>query len=187
MKHIIIFNGAIGGAEGNTQKLLERAMQEIKKQKMTCEMINLCDQVFDIESILKKADGFIFSSGTYWDSWGSPMQKFLENLTPFEASPLLLGKPVSVLITMHSVGGKEVLSRLQGVLSTMGMLIPPMAGMAYSLAAKLALESNSSFSEDFWSLEDLNIIIENLAIATQLDTKYKAWPVDHKDPTRFWF
>jgi hypothetical protein len=114
------------------------------------------------------------------------MQYFLEAATEFEASDIFMGKPAAVMITMHSVGGKGVLSRLQGVLNTLGMMIPPMSGIVYSLAGQLALETESTFVEDFWSLEDVDIIAHNLMTAVNLEVTYKPWPVDHKDPKRLW-
>lgn len=187
MKKILIMNGSLSGKEGNTQHLINLVQDKIEN----CEVVHLKDlmdkkiSLSEIKSKLKKADGFIFTSGTYWDSWGSPMQNFLELACEFEASDLYLGKPAGVIISMHSVGGKSVLSRLQGVLSTLGMSIPPMSGMVYSLAAHLALQTETSFSDDFWSMDDTNVIVHNV-LASLGNKKYQCWPVDHKDPKRIW-
>lgn len=192
MKTILILNGSLAGPQGNTEYLIKEVAEKIQKKGARCDILHLTDFVDkkillkDIQEKLQKADGFVFTSGTYWDSWGSPMQTFLESATAFEASDLFLGKPAAVIITMHAVGGKGVLSRLQGVLNTLGILIPPMSGMAYSLAQQLALETNSSFAEDFWSLEDLEIILHNLFTSLNHHTNYQAWPVDKKDPSRIW-
>lgn len=185
--NILIINGSLGGIDGNTSVLIAVACKNITAQKGHYDIIHLEEAQNDLESKLAWADGFLFTSGTYWDSWGSPMQKFLETTTAFEASDLFFKKPASVMITMHSVGGKGVLSRLQGVLNTMGLLIPPMSGLVYSLSVHLALQSGSSnFSEDFWSLEDIEIIIHNLMTAANKRHDYKCWPVDRKDPKRRW-
>ena len=188
MKKILILNGSLGGNSGNTEFLLERLQKSIS----SCEVVHLKDfldkkiKLIDLKTKLEQADGFVFTSGTYWDSWGSPMQYFLEAATEFEASDIFMGKPAAVMITMHSVGGKGVLSRLQGVLNTLGMLIPPMSGIVYSLAGQLALETESTFVEDFWSLEDVDVIAHNLMTAVNKESAYKSWPVDHKDPKRLW-
>jgi NAD(P)H-dependent FMN reductase len=188
MKKILILNGSLGGNSGNTKFLLERLQKKIPSS----EVVHLKDllekklNINDLKTKLQHADGFVFTSGTYWDSWGSPMQYFLEAATEFEASDIFMGKPAAVMITMHSVGGKGVLSRLQGVLNTLGMMIPPMSGIVYSLAGQLALETESSFAEDFWSLEDVDIIAHNLMTAVNKEDTYKPWPVDHKDPKRLW-
>lgn len=188
MKKILILNGSLGGNSGNTEFLLERLQKSLSKSEVL-HLKDLLDKKIEIKDIKKKleqADGFVFTSGTYWDSWGSPMQYFLEAATEFEASDIFMGKPAAVMITMHSVGGKGVLSRLQGVLNTLGMLIPPMSGIVYSLAGQLALETESTFAEDFWSLDDVDVIAHNLMTAVNRESTYKSWPVDHKDPKRLW-
>jgi multimeric flavodoxin WrbA len=190
-KKILIIDGSLGGIKGNSQELVKKNIEELKKYEAVIEVIHLKEHSKLSHEWLKEklqwADGFIFNSGTYWDSWGSPMQNFLESITDFEGTPLLLGKPASVLITMHSVGGKEVLSRLQGVLNTMGLAIPPMSGMVYSLATHLALNDKTlDFGADFWSMDDSEIIVHNFMTYLHGKNNYQAWPVDRKDPKRKW-
>jgi multimeric flavodoxin WrbA len=185
--NILIINGSLGDTTGNTSVVIEVACKHIIQQGGTFTILNLEDNIANLKTQLSQADGFLFASGTYWDSWGSPMQRFLETSTEFEASDIFLGKAASVLITMHSVGGKGVLSRLQGVLNTMGLLIPPMSGLVYSLANHTAfLSQKNDFSDDFWSLEDIEIVIHNLLTAVSKKHAYKSWPIDHKDPKRRW-
>ncbi len=192
MKHILILDGSLGEESGNTQEIIDRLIKKISDAQEGYEVIHLkhlLDKKISLEQIktqMQKADGFIFTSGTYWDSWGSPLQYFLEVSTQFEASDIFMGKSAAVIITMHSVGGKAVLSRLQGVLNTLGLLIPPMSGMVYSLAGKLALQTDSSFADDFWSLEDADIVFHNLLVSLHQSHNYQAWPIDHKDPKRIW-
>ena len=192
MKNILICNGSLGGDEGNTQKVIAEAQKRILDKDALVEVVHLkalLEKTLTMHELIKKmshADGFIFTSGTYWDSWGSPMQYFLEAATEFEASDIYMGKPAAVMITMHSVGGKGVLSRLQGVLNTLGFTIPPMSGLVYSLATQLAMESESSFSEDFWSMDDVDTITHNLLVSLNNNKNYRSWPVDHKDPKRIW-
>ena len=192
MKKILILNGSLTGKSGNTEHLITELRKHFKNRSTSCEVVELNDfmdkkiSLPELKEKLQEAHGFIFTSGTYWDSWGSPMQYFLEATTEFEASDVFVGKSAAVLITMHAVGGKGVLSRLQGVLNTQGLLIPPMSGMVYSLAQQLALTTESTFAEDFWSLEDTEIIVHNLLVSLNQQTDYKTWPVDHKDPKRIW-
>ena len=192
MKKILILNGSLGGRDGYTQYLISQSEKFIKNYGHAAETIHLKDfldkkiTLNEMKTKLMEAHGVVMTSGTYWDSWGSPMQYFLEAATEFEASDIFMGKPAAVLITMHSVGGKSVLSRLQGVLNTLGFMIPPMSGMVYSLAGKLALETDSNFAEDFWGMEDLEIIIHNLVTTFEKEPSFKPWPVDHKDPKRIW-
>lgn len=186
-KKILILNGSPNGRKGNCGHWIRSLEKQLKGHAVT-EVVNLADKGFsrNLQKSFAEADGVIFVTGTYWDSWGSPLQKLLEDMTHLEASPALMGKPAAVFVLMHSVGGKSVLSRLQGVLSTLGFLIPPMSGMVYSLVSDIALKTGSSFAKDFWQKEDVGLILENLLIATDLRNKWITWPVDKKDPRRRW-
>lgn len=194
MKKILIINGSLGSDHGNTSVLINECHSLLASNNISTEVLHLNDffqqNHKDEKTVLKKelqqADGFIFTSGTYWDSWGSPMQKFLETITDFEGTEVLFAKPCSVVITMHSVGGKEVLSRLQGVLNTMGLLIPPMSGLVYALSTHLAFQVKTDFACDFWSKDDLKIVIHNLISGLNISQTFQTWPVDKKDPTRLW-
>lgn len=187
MHRILIFNGSPNGTKSNSARwvrLLEKELQG----KASCQVVTLATKGVSSSLLkaMKEADGFIFVTGTYWDSWGSPLQKFFEDITEFEASPAFVGKPVSVFVLMHSVGGKAVLSRLQGVLSTFGFLIPPMSGMVYSLVSDIALKTKSSFAKDFWQKGDVALILQNFLTACDLKVTWASWPVDKKDPRRRW-
>lgn len=194
MKKILIINGSLGGATGNTNVLINECCKLISEKNFSTDVIHLHDffsthadnSFLLLKKELQSADGFLFTSGTYWDSWGSPMQRFLETITDLEATDVLMGKACAVVITMHSVGGKEVLSRLQGVLNTMGLLIPPMSGLVYALSTHLALQSQNDFAKDFWSKDDLEIVLHNLSAGIHGEKTFMAWPVDKKDPTRLW-
>jgi len=101
---------------------------------------------------------------------------------------MFVGKPAVVLVLNHSVGGKGVLSRLQGVLSTLGCLIPPMSGMVYSWVADQLLKNSKKFDaqKDLWSLEDVELILENFQKALGIDVKWGSWPVDRNDYKKNW-
>jgi len=192
MQRILILNGSPQGKKGNCAVLAQKITALLPKQ-VSSSVTNLSDVLAKPSSLsalkqkFKKADAVIFLTGTYWDSWGSPLQKFLEDITALEATPELMGKPCAVFVLMHSVGGKGVLSRLQGVLSTMGLLIPPMSGMVYSLTADLALKAGAHEQEaDFWQLDDIHRILKNLLLSTQIKVAWTAWPVDKDDPRRRW-
>lgn len=187
MEKIVIFNGSPAGDKGNCGHWIKSVKQMLGKRAQV-EVVTLSKTPYDskIKKMLTDASGVIFVTGTYWDSWGSPMQKLLEDMTALEASPVLMGKPAAVFVLMHSVGGKSVLSRLQGVLSTMGFLIPPMSGMVYSLVSDIALKGKSSHAKDFWHLEDAELIVENFLKACQVKVPWTTWPVDKKNPKRKW-
>lgn len=189
MEMILIINGSPSGAKGNCNKVI-KVIQKSLSKSLTAKVVHLAE-VKKTPSLYKdiaKASGFIFVTGTYWDSWGSPLQKFLEEATDLEGTKSFVGKPAAVFVLNHSVGGKAVLSRLQGVLSTFGCLIPPMSGMVYSLVTSLALKNSLSkkYKDDFWSLDDISMILENFELALNIKTKWKAWPVDRKNFRKNW-
>ena len=143
---------------------------------------------------LQRADGLLIGTGTHWDSWSSVLQKFLEDATPTEGTGLWLGKPAAVIVSEHSTGGKGVLSRLQGVLVTLGCSIPPMSGLVLSCAAIIAGQHEPSAARDFWCEDDLRVICHNLAeaarvtlpSATPARPRWRTWPVDRQDFAARW-
>lgn len=196
---ILVLNGSPSGQKGNCHVLIQKLTQKMKRhsnwqKKGAIKIIPLAEHKWSkgtqksLFADLDQAKGFIFVTGTYWDSWGSPLQTFLENVTELEGSTTFMGKPAVVLVLNHSVGGKGVLSRLQGVLSTMGCLIPPMSGFVYSWVSEQVIKNNSTkeTQKDMWSLDDLDIILENLKKVLAIKVNWRAWPVDEKDFRKVW-
>ena len=183
---ILVLNGSPQGEKGNCQAFIKKYLKGNSSDKVsTITLAKPKARTQALKEILK-ADAVVFISGTYWDSWGSPMQAFFEDLTALEGHPELIGKPCACIVLMHSVGGKSILSRMQGVLNTMGFLIPPMSGLVYSLVNQLAAKTKSNHAPDFWSPEDWFAILENLRVAQNQKAQWKAWPFDNKDPRRIW-
>lgn len=183
---VLIVNGSVQGKKGNAALFLKQHLPK----NLNFKIIHLADQKTNKKTFqeILKAKAVLFVTGTYWDSWGSPLQKFFEEFTEFECHPDIIGKPAGCLVMMHSVGGKGILSRMQGVLNTLGFLIPPMSGMVFSLVNQETLRSKNSHAKDLWQAEDLLGIVENLIIATEYSqkTQWKTWPVDKRDPYRIW-
>lgn len=198
MKNVLIINGAIGGRTGNTSMLLKKIKKTILKQhdNVRVKIIQLYPTFCwnSVKRNIKKADCLIFSTGTYWDSWGSPMQQLFEKMTILEGSDYLLGKPACAIVTMHSVGGKEVCSRILGNLVSLGCMIPPFAGFAYSYADHVAHKSRTSSKrllDDVWHIEDLETLLHNLIKAADIESKpeYRVWNFLNTtvfDPTTVW-
>lgn len=188
MQSILILNGSPSGRKGNCQKLILKIKRAFSKS-IKSEVVHLAE-LKSFKSVFKsveKSQGIIFVTGTYWDSWGSPLQKFLEQGTDLEGTPALMGKPCAVVVLKHSVGGKGVLSRLQGVLSTMGLLVPPMSGMVYSLVSDISMKAPKTLhQDDLWSLEDLKVVLKNFEIALELGVSWQTWPVDRKNFRKTW-
>ncbi|QDK39275.1 flavodoxin family protein [Bdellovibrio sp. NC01] len=187
VRDILVLNGSPNGNSGNCATLIKH-LEKMTKGQASLDVIHLAKSAYglSLKKKIEKAQAVIFVTGTYWDSWGSPMQKLLEQMTELEATPALVGKPCAVFVLMHSVGGKSVLSRLQGVLSTMGFLIPPMSGMVYSLVNDIALKGKSTHAQDFWQMDDAHLILANLYHACDLKVEWTTWPVDKADPRRRW-
>ena len=209
--HLLLLNASLAGDTGNTAILLARARQLLAR-RATVESLTLATlppiaRSASAESVsqpstlssqlvsaLQRADGFLIGTGTHWDSWSSVLQKFLEDATPAEGTKLWLGKPAAVVVSEHSVGGKGVLSRLQGVLVTLGCTLPPMSGMVLSRAAVIAAQHDTAAARDFWCVDDLRVVCHNLAEAARVSLpeaspaqpRWKTWPVDREDFAARW-
>ena len=187
-KKILILNGSPQGPRSNSHILIQKIIRELGP-KVQARCIHLSQKNYSqaLKSEINKADGVIFVSGTYWDSWGSPMQEFLEKATALEGTKAIVGKPCAVFILMHSVGGKGVLSRLQGVLSTLGFLIPPMSGMVYSsVSHQISKILSKKMDEDIWHLNDIKQVLSNLKLSLEIKKDWVCWPVDRKNFERLW-
>ena len=185
---LLIINAGKSGLSGQSGAI-SKLIQEEHQNSWEMEELVL-QSVSDVDiwrAKINRADAFFFLTGTYWDSWSSYLQNFLEETTSWETSELWLGKPAAVVVTMHSVGGKGVLSRLQGVLNTLGLVLPPLGGMVYSLNSHLAKESSSSpMISDFWGLEDIKVIMNNLLmVTTMLEPRRGDWAIWDVDRTHF--
>ncbi|WP_438480604.1 flavodoxin family protein [Oleiharenicola lentus] len=184
---ILLINASLAGDDGNTAVLMAHA-RRLLARKATVESLTLAatPDFQAIRSKLETADGFFFGTGTHWDSWSSVLQKFLEDATPSEGTKLWLGKPAAAVVSEHAVGGKGVLSRLQGVLLTLGCAIPSMSGLVISRAALIAAQHDANAARDLWCVDDLRVVCHNLAEASRGGHKWKTWPVDRKDFNARW-
>ena len=189
---VLLLDASLAGPGGNSSRLLDRIASLLAPHAdlERAELSGPGGRTFAaLEPSLRSADAFVFATGTHWDSWSSALQKFLEDATPAEASPLWLGKPAAVLVTEHSVGGKAVLSRLQGILVTLGCALPPLSGLVLAKSAQLARRHSPdpSAAEDFWAPEDLAVIAHNLlAGLPATPPAWRAWPVDRRHFRDVW-
>lgn len=185
---ILLLDASLAGDAGNSAALLGRAAALLRPHATVTRACLARDPGFAAHApALADADALVFATGTYWDSWSSHLQRFLEEATASEGSPLWLGKPTAVLVTAHSVGAKGVLSRLQGVLVTLGVRIPPMSGLVLTEVGQLARASGGPDTDDIWSPDDLEVVCHNLLVCLRGGDDWRAWPVDRRDPARRWF
>ena len=197
---ILLVNGSRSGNEGNSHLLLELCAGHLRERGASITNITLAKpwQPDDVRAAFDRCDGAIFGTGTYWDSWSTHLQHFFEVASDWEGTSPFLGKPVGCVVSMHSVGGKEVLSRLQGVLNVLGMAIPPMSGMVYSYVNHKALQAKSSgtdlealthdaFRDDIWCPEDLEVVAHNVFEMARGTRARISWPVDRNGFRGRWF
>lgn len=187
---ILIINAGLNGSAGQSHFLGLKISSLLAAKEVLIRDLELATSrdIHTWEELISWADGFIFITGTYWDSWSSYLQDFLEQTSTWEGSSLWLGKPASVVVSMHSVGAKAVASKLQGVLSTLGLLLPPMTSFVYSLTTHLTLKGEASDQvEDFWTLDDLDVILANFTHALEIPrTSWQSWCVDSKNFKQRW-
>lgn len=186
---ILLLNASLAGDSGNTAAFLAEARAHLEPVADLTTVTLAGTNAPDFNALLPTlaaADGFLIGTGTHWDSWSSVLQKFLEDATPAEGTSLWLGKPAAVVVSEHSVGGKGVLSRLQGVLVTLGCSVPPMSGLVLSRAALIAAQHDAHATRDFWCREDLAVVCHNLVEASAGTARWKIWPVDRTDFAAGW-
>lgn len=193
---VTIINGSLGGRTGNTNNLLKRVKKLVLKRNPDTKVriVHLCPS-FDwlkIKRYIKTSNILILSTGTYWDSWGSPMQQLFEKMTQIEGKKHLLGKPAGAIVTMHSVGGKEVCSRILGNLISLGCMVPPFASFAYAYSDHVAHKSRTSgkkLLDDVWHMDDLEAFIHNLFEVHEGTKNFKVWDyldTQALDPNYVW-
>ncbi len=184
---LLLFNAALAGENGNTAELLNRAASILQPwAQVRRRTLTATTRYASLRRELLAADGFLIGTGTYWDSWSSLLQRFLEEATRDEGQAPWFGKPAGVVVTMHAVGGKQVVSRLQGVLSTFGCLLPPMSGIAYSYANQLALRTREPLADDLWNPADVDVVAWNVLTAARGKSNYRAWAVDRDHTVGKW-
>ncbi|MDQ3290124.1 MAG: NAD(P)H-dependent oxidoreductase, partial [Bacteroidota bacterium] len=111
-KKILIINGSIRGKQGNSWALSKMAEDFLSNKLFaTVEILTLSEpkpSIPEVYDLLQSSDGFLIVSGTYWNNYGSSLQRFIEVISTFENSSALFGKPLACAVTMDSVGGAEV-------------------------------------------------------------------------------
>ena len=82
MKRVLVLDGSLHGKGGNTHGVIQELISKLPKT-IDFDYIELknIDDALTLESRIRAADGYIVGTGTYWQSWGSPLQRFLEQTT----------------------------------------------------------------------------------------------------------
>lgn len=176
MTTLFVVDGSVRGPAGNTARALARAARRARSSGLdvdVCALASCDDEIATLVARVRRADALLFGTGTYWGSWGSPLQRFLELLTGLEGTDAFLGKPAGAVVTMDSVGGVDVGTRLLGALALMGCATPPFPLVVLSRVTEGLRD------DDVWSAEDVDVLVDNLAAACAAPRPaYKAWPVE---------
>lgn len=165
---LLIIEGGIHGSTRNCSVAV-RIAKELSLFDET-KVYHLIERQVSLDEFCN-ADAYLFITGTYWDSCGSPLQKFIEDFTLLDVDSRIMGKPVGFIILCHTVGGKSVLSRLQSIFSCMGFMIPPLSGMV------VVRDSIVKGLADSWSLIDIKVVMDNLLLASKIKAPWSKWKV----------
>lgn len=182
MPTVLLINGSLRGADGNTGWLVQEAARRVAG-RAGVDILHLADGLPAMPELVERvraADALLVATGVYWHGWGSPLQRLIEVLTPWENTDLFLAKPVGALITMDSVGGGELGARLLGVFNQLGCAVPPCSTLILSRVAVEALArgphmGNSEPDEDVWQLGDLDTVLHNV-LAPLTGEAVRPWP-----------
>jgi len=179
---ILIINGSVRGADGNSGAIARKAAQYCKERTIGCSTLTLAGplpDVAEVAGLVSQHHAFLILSGVYWNSCGSPLQRFIEVMTAYENSPAFFGKPVACAVSMDSVGGSDVANRLHGVFNGFGCWSPPCSTLIISRTATEAIAASNGKTddpnEDVWRLDDLEIVMDNLVIASGMKAAWKQW------------
>ena len=158
---MLLLNGSIRGRDGNTGWVLEEVARRVGGDVL--HLAGPMPPVDEVAARCREAPALLVGTGVYWHGWGSPLQRFIEVMTPFENTDVFFGKPVGCVVTMDSVGGAELAARLLGVFNQLGCVVPP--------CTTLVLSRTATPDEDVWSLDDLDVVLDNLR------GKPRPWPM----------
>ena len=147
--------------------------------------VHLTDFQGDTADLVRQvdaADAILLSTGVYWGNHGSPMQRFFEVMTAWEATPVFLGKPAAALVTMDSVGGTDVAARLLHTCNLLGCSTAPLASVVLS---RLGVHMGAvAAGDDVWQCADMAPLLDNLLHAAATSrVHWRAWDVHATPPT----
>lgn len=177
----LIINAGLAGAAGNSQVVAEHCERALERAGEAQQTLVLRESsLATTTAAIERAERLVFISGTYWGGFSSLLQQLFEQLTATEGTALWLGKPAAVLVTAHQVGAQTVLWRLQGVLVTLGCLIPPMSGVVITRTGEALRHRAKDECDDVWGLDDIETALANLRALPDLRATFRAWPVDRE-------
>jgi hypothetical protein len=185
MSHLVVLDGSLRPSDGNTARALGLACAAWEGE-VSVDRIALASfggSVEELASRVRAADGLLVGSGTYWNSWGSPLSRFFEVMTAYEATDVFLGKPASAIVTMDSTGGSEIAARLASTLVCLGCFTPPFGWMALSRVGVGLGALDPAATRDVWGPADVTVLARNLLVASRAARlPYRAWTIERAEP-----
>lgn len=182
---IVVLDGSLRPDEGNTARALSRCTAAFDPA-VVVDRVALSAYTGtsgQMAARIRAAHGILVGTGTYWGSWGSPLQQFLELMTPWETTDVFFGKPASIVVTMDSTGGAEIAARLAATFVCLGCWLPPLGFMALSRVGVALAEHAPESTRDVWTPADASFIAQNLVVAARAPRPaYAAWPVERAEP-----
>ena len=141
-----IFIVGINGSQrkhGGTVDMLEETLESARIHEAATKRLDLLDYKMepyhgdykkrpDTESLrlfaeIEPADGIVLATPVNWIGPTTLMKMFIDNLTYLEGEFKLQGKVAATLTHCWEDGGFTVAQDLNGILNTMGCIIPPYA------------------------------------------------------------
>lgn len=179
---MLIINGSIRGASGNSGRIVEIVQTLVPADEYAVlTLAEAMPTVPEVKRFLQTQKSFLVVTGNYWSSWGSSLQRFLEVVTAYENTSVFFGKPVACVVSMDSVGGADVAARLHGAFSGLGCWSPPCSTVIISRVAQEAIAASQGQpddpNEDVWRPSDLNILVSNLIKSqNMIQPDWQRWP-----------
>jgi NAD(P)H-dependent FMN reductase len=174
---VLLCDGSLRPGNGNTAAALDAIAVRLRGRAEVARL-DLAGPMPDVEVVVERvlmSDALIVGSGTYWHGWGSPLQRFLEVLTPWEGTEVFAGKPAAVVITADAYGGPDLAARLLHTLSSFGCLVPPCSTVVLTRAGMGP--GHHPDDADRWTLDDLDPLVANLLAAAALPRTWATWSV----------
>lgn len=172
--HLAQAEQAIQPSSGNPEVTLKEVMPE--KEGEYKEEDKSMQKAYEK---LVQADIVIFTSPVRWFDVSSRLQRFLERMTPMEASGFLLeGKAFGTLVTFGEADAVDAESRLQIFASHNGMMSIPLGGVRIRLSFDPKGKEDPK-SRDFLDSKRYKTIRRMAALGTALTTELLA--ADGKD------
>ena len=165
--HVVVLNVSVRGGAGDCGVVCASVAASVAVTGSSVDVVVLGDlagSVADVAERVGRADAFVVVTGTYWGSWGSPLQRFFEVMTPYEASGVLLGEPCGAVVTMDAVSGAEVGARLLSTMNLLGCVVVPLGLVALSRVSRL-IEGRADADAvwaDIWRADDIDTLTDNV-------------------------